>query len=543
MFGFLKRLFSKPAGPEPVSVATAPTQAAMAAGPAQTAPAQAAPAAQTSARSADATVAAVAKPVADPEGVICLPLGPILAALPADLGGLVASPAGGNFFLPVRTATAQLGSGAVKIPFGELRQGSPPGTFYDNATQDRTPVALPLAQILCRLDLSLLARRAGQKGVAVPESVTSVFGQGRKLEAPVSAPVRAAEPQAPSSGQKPDATPASPQDAMDWLHAPVAPAPKVVRPLTPLSFPKPPPPEPGASRFTRLPTTVRLPSPGPEVPSPAESAPAVEREFVEARLSALSECWPAEVLKTIAECKLQEATVSLPMGRLEEGLKKGRVVFSWGDLCQWMQPPPPEQASAHGGVALELSLKVVAPLFMARRRPWAVPKQMTGAAEIAGHIPDLFGRTAGAAGTAVPVPATVPSAAAAPAGALDEIFGLPGRNEWTPAEICRRVCALEGVTGSALAMSDGLVVAAQLPRGLSGETMAAFLPQIFGHASKSAGEMQLGPLTGVVLTAGLGRCAIYKAGKLYLAVLGDAGTALPEATLARIAVEIGKRNP
>jgi predicted regulator of Ras-like GTPase activity (Roadblock/LC7/MglB family) len=92
-------------------------------------------------------------------------------------------------------------------------------------------------------------------------------------------------------------------------------------------------------------------------------------------------------------------------------------------------------------------------------------------------------------------------------------------------------------------MGDGLVVAAQLPAGLKGETVAAFLPQIFGRVSQSAGEMQLGPLSSVVLAAGQGRCAIYKTGKLYLAALGHPGAALPEAMLGRIAAEIAKRNP
>ena len=374
-----------------------------------------------------------ARPVANPDGVICLPLGPILAALPADLAGLVASPAGGNFFLPVKTATAQLGSGAVKIPFGELRQGSPPGTFYDNATQDVTPVKLPLGQILSRLDLSLLARRPGQKWVAVPESVTSVFGQGRKLQAPVCAPVRAAEPsdcglRIADCGLPLPKAPTSETRAANW-GLPIADPPSLRSGAASRAVPLPkvPAPEPGTSRFARLPTTAPLPSPGPNVPAGAEQnrspqrqgilggaaaplygeelRPAPDREFVEVRLSALSEGWPAEVVKIIAECKLQEATVSLPMGRLEAGLKKGRVVFTWGDLCQWIQPPPLEQASAQDGTALELPLKVVAPLFMARRRAWAVPKQMTGAAEIPEQIPDIFGRTDGTAGRAAPVPA------------------------------------------------------------------------------------------------------------------------------------------
>ena len=108
------------------------------------------------------------------------------------------------------------------------------------------------------------------------------------------------------------------------------------------------------------------------------------------------------------------------------------------------------------------------------------------------------------------------------------MFGLPDKDEWTPPEICRGICALEGVAGSVLAMSDGLAVAAQLPPPLKADTVAAFLPQIFSRISQSAGEMQLGPVTGIVLAAGQGDCAIYKTGKLYLAVLGHAG-----ATLAR----------
>jgi predicted regulator of Ras-like GTPase activity (Roadblock/LC7/MglB family) len=88
-----------------------------------------------------------------------------------------------------------------------------------------------------------------------------------------------------------------------------------------------------------------------------------------------------------------------------------------------------------------------------------------------------------------------------------------------------------------------LVVAAQLPAALKGETVAAFLPQIFGRVSQSAGEMQLGPVSSVVLAAGQGRCAIYKTGTLYLAVLGHPGAALPEAMLGRIAAELAKRNP
>ena len=231
MFRFLKRFFSKPAAPEPPPIATAPPQPARSPVPARPAPAQSvSPPPAPGQSSAAGLKGAPASPpggsggVTDPDGVLDLPLAPILASLPPDLAALAASPSGGAFSLPVRTALAQLATGAVRIPFGELRRGSPSGTFYDNATLDASPVRLPLPDILTRMDPALLARRPGQKQVAVPESVTPVFGLGRTLEAPVAA--------APQS---------------------------------------------------------------------------LEREFVAAPLSALSESWPPAVLETIAQFQVAEA--------------------------------------------------------------------------------------------------------------------------------------------------------------------------------------------------------------------------------------------
>ncbi|HXR07644.1 MAG TPA: roadblock/LC7 domain-containing protein, partial [Candidatus Acidoferrum sp.] len=401
------------------------------------------------------------------------------------------------------------------IAFGELRQGSPPGAFYDNSTQDGSLVSLPLAQILASLDPALLVRKPGQKLVTVPVSVTSVFGQGRTLQGPVAG------------------------------------APEAERPPAPASLGKPAAPQPGASHFTRPPVPGPLPTFAPKgsgpgragIPFPAPKPPGMpsagplvaEKEVLAVALSAVSESWPAPVLQAIGEFQLQSGTVFLPMSRLEAGLKAGRVEFTWGEVCHWLQPAPPDDFLANREVAVELPLKVVAPLFLARRRPGAARK-MTGAANVSDHIPALFGRAAGGPGTAA-------SATAAAGGGLGEVFGLPGRTEWTPPEICRRICGLEGVAGSLLAMSDGLAVAAQLPAGLNAETVAAFLPQLFGRVSQSAGEMQLGPVTSVALAAGQGRCAIYKAGKLYLAVLGHAGATLPEGMLGRIAAELAKSNP
>jgi predicted regulator of Ras-like GTPase activity (Roadblock/LC7/MglB family) len=91
-------------------------------------------------------------------------------------------------------------------------------------------------------------------------------------------------------------------------------------------------------------------------------------------------------------------------------------------------------------------------------------------------------------------------------------------------------------------MSDGLLMAGRLPAPFRPETVAAFMPQIVGRVSQYAAEMQLGAVTGVLVAAGRGPCAMCKAGKLYLAVLGRAGEALPEAMIGRIAAELARRN-
>ena len=92
-------------------------------------------------------------------------------------------------------------------------------------------------------------------------------------------------------------------------------------------------------------------------------------------------------------------------------------------------------------------------------------------------------------------------------------------------------------------MSDGFLVAGALPPPLKSETMAAFLPQIFGRLAHYSTEIQLGPLAALTLQAGRTPCTIFKTGALYLAVLGKPGESLPDAILLRVAGELAKRNP
>src|SRR5206468_12577035 len=135
-------------------------------------------------------------------------------------------------------------------------------------------------------------------------------------------------------------------------------------------------------------------------------------------------------------------------------------------------------------------LSVIAPLFMARKRPVAPQRKYT----LGEQIPDLFTSKGmmSSAQAQVADPATAPAAPsismpapiapvsppvallapAAPAVAgvpappppeeIGEVFGQPGRKNWTPSEIVQRTSGLKGVAGALIAMQDGLLVAGHL---------------------------------------------------------------------------------
>jgi predicted regulator of Ras-like GTPase activity (Roadblock/LC7/MglB family) len=236
------------------------------------------------------------------------------------------------------------------------------------------------------------------------------------------------------------------------------------------------------------------------------------------------------------------------MNRLETAMKTGRVVFTWGELIQWLDVSSATVSTPHQQTSLELPLKVIAPLFMSQQRAPVVQKNVV----VGDNLPDLFAVPAKPSAPPAPVPAPaapvpqvaapVPVAAVAPVDVLGEIFGHPEKKEWSPQEITQKINALPGVAASLIAMSDGFLVAGGLPPPLKSETMAAFLPQIFGRLAHYSGEIQLGALTSLTLLAGQTPCTIFKTRALYLAVLGKPGETLPDVLLQRVAGELAKRN-
>ena len=281
-----------------------------------------------------------------------LPLQPILAALPLELQPRLKHPDAGALTLciPLEKILAQLSSGVVKISFGELRQAAP-DLFTPETDRDRVLVPLPLVEILTRLNPALIIRRREQKLVEVPADIRSPFDQhGQGL-------VFSVGPAQPEAAPAPLLKLAPPSRA-SISFAPTPPPPAA----PPLSAPA----MSSASRGLRdqKPAALRQP-PRPRFLSPAKPAPNPEPLVVS--LPSLAEGWPEAVRKEIVQLNLVDAKVALPGEVVERALKQGRIAFTWKTLRSWIKPAPLPAVSAHDSTVLELPLKLVAPLFLARQ--------------------------------------------------------------------------------------------------------------------------------------------------------------------------------
>ncbi len=266
-------------------------------------------------------------------------------------------------------------------------------------------------------------------------------------------------------------------------------------------------------------------------------------------MTALAESWPEAIRKEIVEFKLVDTKVALPMLAIEQALKQGRIVFSWKALRSWIKPPTAQVISALDSTALELPLKVVAPMFLARQREAAKPQQKIAIDE---DIPNLF----------FGFPQPEGASPAQSGGAEDTNFYVwddsadtvrvhetelkrgpsPGTKfvakYATPNEVVSRAAGLDGVTGALIALPDGLMVANQLPPDLNADTLAAFLPQIFAKVSQCTKELRMGELNNLNFTVGNVPWKIFRVNAIFFAAFGQAGQALPTAQLAALAAEL-----
>jgi len=547
MFGFLKNLLGRSGAPTPNSEHSAQT-APEAQGNGHYAPAP------TPHRSGHSNGKGVE-----------VPLKSILAMLPLELQARVIQPEVGDLVVqvPLDKILSQLSRGTVKIPFGDLRVAVP-HVFSPETDRDRVLLPLPLAEILRRINPALIIRRRVQRQWEVPAEITSPFDSARRGLAA-----------APPTYDEPELTPEpqlEPEPEPEQV-APIAASIPTIHRSSITSAPTPPPPAAPpaplprlnlASRSEYIPQPVPRPippaPPAPPIvpalalaptPAPAPAAAVEEGDPLIIGLSALAEAWPDAIRREIVQLHLVDAKLALAADAVERALKQGRIAFSWKTLRSWIRPAALPSVSAQDSTILELPLKVVAPLFLARRER---ASRLNPKVTIDENIPNLFFGFPQAdpnAGTA-PKPQdtnfyvwddnsdTVRSADA-PAKPVngDKTPGTSFVTKYaTPNEIVSRAAALDGVAGALIALPDGLLVASRLPRELNGDTLAAFLPHIFAKVTQCTKELRMGELNNLNFTVGNLPWKIFRVNAIFFAAFGQAGQPLPTGQLAALAQEL-----
>ncbi len=565
-------------------------------------------------------------------GSIDLPFGPLLVTLPMELKTRVrpADVSNATFPVPLELVFSQLASGSVKLSFGEIRQAAPQ-LFTNGSECDQTLVALPLNEILSRVNPSLLVRRPSQKQIEIPEEISSPFGnRGDGLvftaapKAPeATPPPRAVTPSAKSAPvqpdvfqQKPAPRPAQPRA----FQAPIQPVPPKSAPVPPSAAkpqsetqqfhsthvpvrseapaaparmrvtPPVPPPAPVEEAIS-IPASAALRNLGKSIgmatvppansptaqsvraratTSPAKSA--VEVPSLNVPLSSLTESWSEALRLEISESNLTEARVGLPIEPVENAMRRGKVSFPWKTIRSWISPALLPTVSVHDSMVVELPLKVLAPLLMARIRENKGQHKVV----VDENIPNLF---FGFPQPEAPQPPQKPAVAAPvpapaqPAQPMSESSVKPGETNYyvwndtsdaanvdetefkrkptietnflsrhaTPNEVVAGAAALEGVVGALVALPDGLMVASKVPADLNADTLAAFLPQIFGKVSQCTKELRMGDLNNLNFTVGNVPWKIFRVNAIYFAAFGRAGHGLPTAQLATLAAQLDRK--
>ncbi|HVV00381.1 MAG TPA: roadblock/LC7 domain-containing protein, partial [Verrucomicrobiae bacterium] len=503
----------------------------------------------------------------------------ILDTLPLELQPRLLRKKAGETVIHValEKVLSQLSRGAVKISFGELRHMAP-GFFSPDADRDKTLVLLPLGEVLGRLNPALITRRRVQKHLEIPAEITSPFdpaSRGLAAQAPADAPAETQAPAedhftlGPARNGISEAAPISAPEPISFQNAPKLPPTRPIVPFdpSPASAPTPKAPSPAPAPVAQVPP-ASIPMPGipakpapaakPAAPAPISSAaptgapaPAPAAESAAAaplvvNLAALAEGWPDAVRAEIVHLKLVETKVHLPLAAIEQALKQGKISFTWKSLRGMIKGSGVPIDSPQDGAVLELPLKVIAPLFLARQREAGKEKRKVA---IAAEIPNLFFGSP---------QADVPGAAPKPADTnyyvwddssdtahitLDSVKKKSTGTSFisryaTPNEVVSRAAALDGVAGALIALPDGLMVASRVAPDLNGETLAAFLPQIFSKVTPCTRELRMGELNNLSFTVGNVPWKIFRVNAIFFAVFGRAGEPMPTAQLAALAGEL-----
>ena len=503
-----------------------------------------------------------------------LSLAAILAKFPDDLKSRIQQmpEPTATVALPVPTILKQLPSCSVKMSLASLYRQAPAGVFKPGPPEEKRMVEVPLAEIFKKVRPELLKRRQDQRPCRMPDDGFELFGDKENPHAvaltlpdavqspPVpKIPVFECEPEAaPEMPEPAPEAPSLPLAAPAELAASVAPSPSL---KLSVATPKPAPVSKPARQAPSAPAVTAV--------TAAAATPKVEGPPLVLPIGELAAKWPELIQAEVGA--MNGATVSLPASEVTAGLAKGRVVFAWGVLREWITPVPPGASGADADTELALPLRVVAPAFLKHTKNSGDAKKRVA---IDDEIPALFHGAEGApaapaapAQTLAPPPDEVPESLApvpietpaappiappapapeptpaAPAPtvrSIGELFGQPEKTNWSPSAIVENVTKLPGVSGAVVAMQEGLLVAQHLPEHLDGEAFAAFLPQIFARLNQYAGEMKLGEVDELAISASGADCYVFRLGDVLFAAVGKAGEGLPVEALRICASQLRK---
>ena len=504
--------------------------------------------------------------------------------------------------LPVPTIMKQLPTGCVKISLASLHRQAH-GVFVPLVAGDKRTVDVPLAEIFRHVSPRSLKRRADQRIFDLPENGFNLFGNAAN---PYEIAPTDEDEQPPADSTVLDLTPDVPGSLKLQGGGPGSRVPEKRTGGTLGALPAPKPVSPGGIN------PMRVVAPPSNLVAVANSKPPLEPGIppkndgppVTLSLSAVAEAWPEEVRSHLEEACNSEASLAVPMSLLSQAVAKGRVVFTWGQVCGWIEPEPVALGDIDENTSLAIPLKIAAPAFLAASKQTratrksvrfdeSIPALFSGGdlppprhisvpgpelpameaplleAERAPDAPhvesdtsDQSDHTANAHGLdtihladspvspepeAAPAlelqlhdPAPAPHHAKLPE-TVGEAFGDPHKFDWTPSEIVQSTVKLPGVSGAVVALQEGLQVASSLPDGVKSDVVAAFLPQIFARLNQYAGEMKLGEVDDLLFTTHGAHCQIYRLGFVYFAVLGRPGESLPWHELRLISEELARQ--
>ena len=121
------------------------------------------------------------------------------------------------------------------------------------------------------------------------------------------------------------------------------------------------------------------------------------------------------------------------------------------------------------------------------------------------------------------------------------MFNAPDKKNWSPNELVASLLEkIPQVDGAIVALQEGLVVAGKLPDGFKGDVFAAFLPQMFARLNQYSGEMNLGSVDNLCVSAGGRQCQFFRTGQVYFGVLAKPNETLPARAMQLCAASLAE---